>query len=243
MLALHFKNFLTLLYKLNSVITIYCENNNKLVCSDTSDTSITYQFEFESSNLLIENKTYIISLPDIHRLFKYIKSSSLLFFTQTDRHLLIRSTHENIVQELKFPKIIGKNTPYISTGVFSQSIKVSPVIIRLNDLSRMIKALKNTSDNYLLVHNFKKGCFTISNIDSIIPVSYTVVSEDTKKSNLAENTDLTEHTRIISNYTLLRLNKLYCDNSFVKISNNFIYYYDEEISYYLSLNDDLENLE
>ena len=93
MLAHHFKNFLTLLYKLNSVITIYCKNNNKLVCSDTSDNSILYQFEFESPNLLEENKTYVISLPDIHRLFKYIKSSSILFFTHNSHNSFDETSH------------------------------------------------------------------------------------------------------------------------------------------------------
>ena len=243
MLAHHFKNFLTLLYKLNSVITIYCKNNNKLVCSDTSDNSILYQFEFESPNLLEENKTYVISLPDIHRLFKYIKSSSILFFTHETcphnetSHLIIKSTHENIVQELKFPIILTNNVSVISCYDFNKTFTINPILIRLNDLSRMIKALKNTADTYEIIHETRESdnLFKISNIDSIIPVSYCITTTTT-------TTTSTMRSRIVvNNYSLLRLNKLYCDNSVVKIHKNSINYESEngDVSYYIAL----ENLE
>ena len=246
MLAHHFKNFLTLLYKLNSVITIYCKNNNKLVCSDTSDNSILYQFEFESPNLLEENKTYVISLPDIHRLFKYIKSSSILFFTHTSTrcrnsfdetsHLIIKSTHENIVQELKFPIIITNNVSVISCYDFNKTFTLNPILIRLNDLSRMIKALKNTADTYEIIHE-SDNLFKISNIDSIIPVSYCITSpSETSTEGTSETSRI-----VVNNYSLLRLNKLYCDNSVVKIHKNSINYESEngDVSYYIAL----ENLE
>ena len=243
MLAHHFKNFLTLLYKLNSVITIYCKNNNKLVCSDTSDNSILYQFEFESPNLLEENKTYVISLPDIHRLFKYIKSSSILFFTHNSHnsfdetsHLIIKSTHENIVQELKFPIIITNNVSVISCYDFNKTFTLNPILIRLNDLSRMIKALKNTADTYEIIHE-SDNLFKISNIDSIIPVSYCITSpSETSTDRRSETSRI-----VVNNYSLLRLNKLYCDNSVVKIHKNSINYESEngDVSYYIAL----ENLE
>ena len=253
MLAHHFKNFLTLLYKLNSVITIYCKNNNKLVCSDTSDNSILYQFEFESPNLLEENKTYVISLPDIHRLFKYIKSSSILFFTHSVEgdisHLIIKSTHENIVQELKFPIIITHNVDVISCYDFNKTFTLKPILIRLNDLSRMIKALKNTADTYEIIHGTYESdnLFKISNIDSIIPVSYCITSpSETSRSTEGTSETSTEGTSetsriVVNNYSLLRLNKLYCDNSVVKIHKNSINYESEngDVSYYIAL----ENLE
>lgn len=216
MLAHHFKNFLTLLYKLTDIITIYCKNENELILHSLDEKTFTllYHFEFKSPNLLRSGYTYIINLADIHKLFKYIKGSSLLCFSIREPHLVIEIVENNIKQELLFPIIYGQNVEFKYYNDFINGS--STVNIKLSDLSRMIKSLKNTSDVYSL--SFTNTLFNIKNISAVIPISYTIPLESYCEGSPASGMS----EIIINNYSLLRLTKLYSDNSYVDIGRNFI---------------------
>ena len=221
MLAHHFKNFLTLLYKLTDIITIYCKNENELILHmmDEKTFTLLYHFEFKSPNFLEIDSTYIISLSDIHKLFKYVKSSSLLCFKINENNLIIEILENNIKQDLSFPIIYS---PRISGMKYYDDFICKPKVnIKLSDLSRMIKSLKNTADIYslsFLPNTTNSLNLVIKNISAIIPISYNISCEPHNLLDCSPNPEPV----IINNYSLLRLTKLYSDNSYVDIGRNFI---------------------
>jgi len=233
MLAHHFKNFLTLLYKLTDIITIYCKNENELILNSLDEKSFTllYHFEFKSLNSLRVGSTYIINLADIHKLFKYVKASSTLCFSINSCNLLcieILLLGESIKQELLFPIIYAPaNLPGGSeTMIYYDDFISKPTVnIKVSDLSRIIKSLKNTADIYSL--SFSEETFHFKNIEAVIPITYSIQILNPVPVVIAE-------PLIINNYTLLRLTKLYSDNSYVNIGRNFISSESDGVKYYIS---------
>jgi hypothetical protein len=76
----------------------------------------------------------------------------------------------------------------------------------------MLKSLKNTSDFYLI--EFDRNTASIKNVEAVIPINYSLPVCMTDQYDYK--------VKKISNNTLLRLNKLSCDNIIIKLGVDFI---------------------
>jgi len=231
MRAHHLKNILNLFKKNVNTFNIYCKSNEELIIHllDESTKELIYHFELMSNNTLTNGKSYVLCVNDLCRLFKYVKSEALVRWDQTETNIIIKIiTSLDMNQTLQFPKIETETKGQIKYyDTFICNPKVS---VRLSDFSRIIKSLKNTSDNYIISYEVNK--FLIRNCDAVIPICYSLSCETTQDNHLTEF-HLHSET-IISNNCLLKLNKLSSDNTLIEIGRNFISGFIEgELKYYI----------
>ena len=235
MISLYFKNLLNLLKSSTETFNLFCNNDNELIIS-VKTIDIDYYFHFISKNTLIPKQSYIISLIDIHRLFKYIKSDSVITFNQHDGLVVniyndCSPKHKNnksVNQSITLPIIYTtQREPFVLSPTIQTEVGIE---IYLNDLSRVLKSLKNTSDFYKITLEGIELIF--SNIEAVIPITYRL-----KNNN---ETELPHCSITITNNTLLKLNKLPCNNKTVIVSFNREGFYisqeiENEINYFLLL--------
>jgi hypothetical protein len=237
MRAHHLKNILNLFKKNVNTFNIYCKSNEELIIHllDESTKELIYHFELMSNNTLTLNKSYVLCVNDLCRLFKYVKSEALVKWEQTDTNIIIKIiTSLDMSQTLQFPKIETETNGEIKC--YDNFICNPKVSVRLSDFSRIIKSLKNTSDNYIISYDSNK--FIIRNCDAVIPICYTLScsTENTPSaSGLCEGiTTLEGSETTLSNNCLLKLNKLSSDNTLIEIGRNFISGFTEgELKYYI----------
>ena len=214
MISLYFKNLLNLLKNSIETFEIICKNDNCLNVSISTD--LGYNFNFKSANQLIPNCSYIISLVDIHRLFKYVTSDSIINFIH-DQLLnkfiisIVSVKKSNIIQSLELPLLVSPSSkPTLSPS----SIPTVGIVVYLNDLSRILKSLKNTGDNYNIAVENDFIVFTNNDGGSTIPISYKLQSLTGNTSSL----QVEPWSISITNNCILKLNKLPCNTSPITIS-------------------------
>ena len=235
MRAHHLKNILNLFKKNVNTFNIYCKSNEELIIHllDESTKELIYHFELISDNTLDIDKSYVICVNDLCRLFKYVKSEALVQWKQNETSLIVNIiTSLDMSQTLQFPKIeIHSTNDSKSYNTFICNPKVS---IRLSDFSRIIKSLKNTSDNYIISYDCNK--FIITNCDAVIPICYTLTCENNSPEILNDDgvSFGEQGSCSISNNCLLKLNKLSSDNTLIEIGRNFISgFIENELKYYI----------
>lgn len=238
MRAHHLKNILNLFKKNVNTFNIYCKSNEELIIHllDESTKELIYHFELISDNTLDIAKSYVICVNDLYRLFKYVKSEALVQWKQNETSLIVNIiTSLDMCQTLQFPKIEIHSIPQAGGTNDSKSYNTficnPKVSIRLSDFSRIIKSLKNTSDNYIISYDCNK--FIIRNRDAVIPICYTLTCENNYEEIL--NDDVGPFGECsISNNCLLKLNKLSSDNTLIEIGRNFISgFIENELKYYI----------
>ena len=233
-----------------NTFNIYCKSNEELIIHllDESTKELIYHFELISDNTLDIAKSYVICVNDLCRLFKYVKSEALVQWKQNETSLIVNIiTSLDMSQTLQVPKIeihsIPQAGPYgeLCSGIndsksYDTFICNPKVSVRLSDFSRIIKSLKNTSDNYIISYNSNK--FIIRNCEAVIPISYTLTCEGTNS-----NVPSTTAECSISNNCLLKLNKLSSDNTLIEIGTSFISgMIINELKYYLQFLTGIETL-
>jgi hypothetical protein len=221
MKAIHLKNILSMLKKSVPNIKIRCLSNESIEIV-IKTVELFYHFEILTTNSLIPNKVYNLDIQDLHRTFKHIKTSSILMFyeenTNENRNQLsIHITLNNIVQIVKLP------FTYDTVDNLEYSfIPTAYTKLLLSDFCRMLKTLKNTSDSYTITVN--NNTLTLNNIETDIPIMYMLHIEN----------NVGRMTKKINNNTLLRLNKLPCDNTTINFGLDFISSeIENEIRYYI----------
>ena len=172
MKAHHLKNILNLFKKNMNTFNIYCKSNQELIIHLLNDSTqeLLYHFELISDNNLTIDNSYVLCVNDLYKLFKYVKSNAIIKLNENSSNLIIEINLGLISQILLFPLIIIPPVETISgASVASKFISYDNMIdsagnkvsIILSDFSRIIKSLKNTSDNYSI--NYTDGRFIIRN--------------------------------------------------------------------------------
>lgn len=226
MKAIYLKNILSMLKKSVSNIRIRCLSNQNIEIV-IKTVELFYHFEILTTNSLTPSKVYNLDIQDLNRTFKHIKTSSILMFYEENiagtasgenrNQLSIHITLNNIVQIVKLP------FTYDTVDNLEYSfIPTAYTKLLLSDFCRMLKTLKNTSNNYMIeVHN---NTLTLNNIETDIPIMYMLHIEN----------NVGRMTKKINNNTLLRLNKLPCDNTTINFGLDFISSeIENEIRYYI----------
>jgi hypothetical protein len=226
MKAIHLKNILSMLKKSVPNIRIRCLSNQNIEIV-IKTVELFYHFEILTTNSLIPSKVYNLDIQDLNRTFKHIKTSSILMFYEENieagtasgnrNQLSIHITLNTIIQIVKLP------FTYDTVDNLEYSfIPTAYTKLLLSDFCRMLKTLKNTSNNYMIeVYN---NTLTLNNIETDIPIMYMLHIEN----------NIGRMTKKINNNTLLRLNKLPCDNTTINFGLDFISSeIENEIRYYI----------